>query len=362
MTSPNPDWALIIHADSADTRVDVYWVDIRAGRLGLALAKEVKAWRKRDDLLTLGQRFRVVDGPTGGPGPPVFTSENEGVELVIPLADQLQDVQPHQDDQEPEQDIIRVDPSHDDSPTPVDVPALAPVVPQDGRRVQSRHDWLRARVAAVVGHSETAAFALQRTWPQGIPGLKQDGHSMDDLDAIQSAVEKVEKDHSVPFYPSWDDPDIDDAITHHPSYSDRWARPETITDEPSSADSVAARLSIQQAIMDHPRRRLLSTWVSAAISGGINSKIDTTALAHALFEFAKVDEATWPDDALTEMLEGCLRTLGYPNGIRDLGNFDPPKAPVLMSMAFAIAAGTATILYDDQGTSTVITDVIGKPL
>jgi hypothetical protein len=338
MTSPNPDWALIIHADSADTRVDVYWVDIRAGRLGLALAREVKAWRKRDDLLTLGQRFRVVDSP-----------------------DQLQDVEPHQDDQEPEQDIIRVDPSHDDSPTPVDVPALAPVVPQDGPRVASRHQWLRGRVAAVVAHSDTAGKALQRTWPMGIPGLKHDGHSMDDLDAIQMAVEKVEKDHSVPFYPPWDDPDIDEAITHHPSWSDRWAKPETVTDH-GSADAVAGRLSIQQAIMNHPRRLLLTSWVSAAISGGINHNVDTTALAHALFEFASMDEATWPDDALTEMLNASLITLGYRNGLTDLGNFDPPDAPKLMSAAFAISAGNAVLVYGEDGTPTLLTEWVGKQL
>jgi hypothetical protein len=337
MTSPNPDWALIIHADSADTRVDVYWVDIRAGRLGLALAKEVKAWRKRDDLLTLGQRFRVVDAPT---------ESGTGV---------------YQDQSTPDPPSGAIAGRSLPPSPPPEVPPLAPVVPQDDRRVASRHQWLRGRVAAVVGHSDVAAFALQRTWPTGIPGLKQDGHSMDDLDAIQSAVEKVEKDHSVPFYPSWDDPDIEDSIQHHPSWSDRWAKPETITDH-GSADAVAGRLSIQQAIMEHPRRQLLTRWVSEAISGGINHNVDTTALAHALFEFASVDAKEWPDALLTLMLEGCLRTMGYPNGIRDLGNFDPPDAPKLMAAAFAISAGTAALLYDDAGKPFMLTDVISKQL
>lgn len=330
MTSPNPDWALIIHADSADTRVDVYWVDIRAGRLGLALAREVKAWRKRDDLLTIGQRFTVVPPPTGGPVEPVLITEPDSPEVFIPSA-------------------------------PPDVPGLAPVAPVDGRRLASRHQWLRGRVAAVLGHSDTVGKALQRTWPTGIPGLKHDGHSMDDLDAIQTAVERVEKDHSVPFYPPWDDPDIDEAITHHPSWSDRWAKPERVTDH-HSADAVAGRLSIQQAIMEHPRRLLLTSWVSAAISGGINHNIDTTALAHALFEFATMDEATWPDEALTEMLNASLITLGYRNGLTDLGNFDPPDAPKLMSAAFAISAGNAVLVYGEDGTPTLLTDWVEKPL
>lgn len=333
MTSPNPDWALIIHADSADTRVDVYWVDIRAGRLGLALAREVKAWRKRDDLLTLGQRFRVVDPPTATVVDDPETTYGDGPN-------------------DP--------PAVDDTPPAVEPPPLVPVVPQDGSRDDSRREYLRGRVQHVLAHSAVAGKALQRAWPTGVPGLKVPGHSMDQLDAIQTAIEKIETDHSVPFYANWDDPEIARSIAEHPSntWVDRWAHPERVK-EPATPDE---RLSIQQGIMNHPRRQLLTQWVSQAISGGINSQVDTTALAHALYEFASVPEKEWPDGDLTVMLEGCLRTLGYPNGISDLGNFDPLQAPILMSCAFAVAAGTATLLWTDEGEPTVIIDVIGKHL
>lgn len=350
MTSPNPDWALIIHADSGDTRVDVYWVDIRAGRLGLALAKEVKAWRKRDDLLTLGQRFRVVDPPTRTVDDPETTygdgpDDDDGGSHVNVGAPSLQ----------PPPSPPTVDP---------EPPPLAPTVPQDGTRADSRREYLRGRVQHVLAHSAVAGKALQRGWPTGVPGLKVPGHSMDQLDDIQAAIEKVETDHSVPFYANWDDPEIARSIAEHPSnrYIDRWANPGRVKDEPSSAESVEARLTIQQAIMNHPRRALLTQWVSQAISGGINSQVDTTALAHALYEFASVPESDWPNEDLTLMLDGCLRTLGYPNGISDLGNFDPLQAPVLMSCAFAVAAGTATLAFGEDGSPAVIIDVIGKHL
>lgn len=332
MTSPNPDWALIIHADSADTRVDVYWVDIRAGRLGLQLAREVKAWRKRDDLLTLGQRFRVVEPPIAIDPPD--TTYGDGPDDPSPAA-------------------VLVDPP---PPPAVDPPPLPPTVPQDDRRRASRHDYIRGRVAAVLRHSDTAGKALQRSWPTGVPGLKHEGHSWDQLDDIYTAVVKVEKDHSVPFYPAWDDPDIERAKQSHPSWVDRWSKPSAVKEPPSPAELGA----IKEGLMNHPRRALLQRWIGEAITGGIVPSVDTTALAHALYEFASVDAESWNDDDLTLMLDGSLRTMGYVNGMKDLGKFNPDHAPLLMSAAFAIAAGNATLIMSDDGTPEVLTNVIKR--
>ena len=341
MTSPISDWALIIHADSGDTRVDVYWVDIRAGRLGLQLAREVKAWRKRDDLLTLGQRFRVVDAPA-----PIVNDNYADQQLE---ADES--IGGRDSGDAPAIPVESLPPS-----TPDPLP-LVPVVPQDSRRVTSRREYLRGRVRAVLAHSETAGKALQRGWPTGVPGLAVDQHDMHSLDAIQDAIIRVETDHSVPWFPEWDDPDRESSKANHPSnWVESWANPA------NAKPDTGARLAIQQGIVNHPRQRLVSEWIATAMRGNVNPDIDTTATAHALYEFAMVDVKDWPDDDLTIMLEGCLRTLGYPNGISDLGNFDPVQAPVLMSCAFAIAAGNATLLFSEDGSPSVIIDVIAKPL
>lgn len=326
--APCSDWALIIHANSGDIRVDVYWVDIRAGRIGLELARQVKAWRQRSDLLILGERFRVVDGPSEPP--------SAGVDPIPNVP--------------PAVGVDRVPPQ-----TPADVPPDVPQVPQDVRRVASRHEYLRGRVLAIVGHSDVAAQALQRGWPTGVPGLKQSGHSMDQLDAIYDVILKVEKDHSVPFYPAWDDPAVDESKRNHPSWADRWAKPNR--DDPSSSE---AKQEIGDALANHPRAGLLNRWIGEANSAGVDQSIDTTALAHALYEFARVDESEWPDDDITLMLDGSLRTIGYANGIRDLGRFDPEHAPLLMSAAFAIAAGNATLIFNDDGTPEVLTNVIRR--
>lgn len=320
------DWALILHADSAGARVDVYWVDINAGREGLKLARQVKAWRQRQDLLTLGQRFRVVDPPSTSSGERDADDAN-GTVPVPPVAPANRT-----DDRE--------------AFVPATVPAGVPTLPQDRRREDSRIEYLRGRVRAVLGHSEVAGAALQRRWPTGIAGLKVGGHSMDELDAIESAIVRVETDHSVPWYPAWNDPDIEESKLSHPS--NVWSRAEPANDED--------RETIRMGLMNHPRRQLLQLWIGEAVSGGIDSSVDTTALANALYEFAKRDVNEWPDHDLTLMLEGALRNLGY-QGIKDLGKFNPEDAPLLMSAAFAITAGTAVLILGDDGSPELLTDV-----
>lgn len=325
MTSPNPDWALIIHANSSGTSVDVYWVDINAGREGLRLAREVKEWRRRDDLLTLGQRLRPVMKISGH-----LDASDQWVDDIKSLAQSVP------------------------VPDGPNVPPLAPVGPPETTREGSRSEHLRGRVGAIRDHGDVASFALQRGWPKGIPGLKQGGHSMDQLDLIEEAIMKVEKEHSLPFHTPWDDPDRPTVVEHHPSFSDKWAKP-SVGELPTEPE----RESIQQGLMNHKRSALLRKWVGMAVASGINHDNDTFALAHALFEFASVDEAEWPDDDLTLMLDGSLRAIGYVNGCNDLGRFNPDHAPLLMSAAFAIAAGNAMLLFDENENPVVRVNVKG---
>ena len=70
-----------------------------------------------------------------------------------------------------------------------------------------------------------------------------------------------------------------------------------------------------------------------------------------------MSESEWPDDDLTTMLDGSLRALGYMGGCSELGKFNPDHAPLLMSAAFAIAAGNGYLLFDDEGKPVVRTNV-----
>lgn len=295
------EWALIIHADSSGDRVDVYWADMNAGRIGLRLAHEVRAWRRRDDLLTIARRFHVV----------------------IP------------DDEPPEDEPPELPPAAIEERPPE--PSRAPV---EAGRLASRRAYLTGRVRAVLEHSDTAKMALARAWPEGVPGLRHEGQSWDDLDLILDAVEFVEKNHSIPFYPNWEDPAVEESKLTHPS--NVWSQPQE--SKPTTED----RENIQTGIMNHPRSGLLRRWIGEAITGGINHNFDSAALAHSLFEFASMSEEDWSDDDLTMMLDGSLRAMGYVNGCLDLGKFNPEHAPLLMSAAFAIAAGNAYLLFDAE--------------
>ena len=274
------EWGLIVHADSASDEVQFYWVDLNAGREGLKLAQQVKQWRTRSDLLTLG----------AGP-------------------------------------VALVPSSH----------VEAPVVPQEASRLASLTQWTRERVRAVVGHSELAAKSLQQQWPAGVPGLKNDGHSWEQLEAIVEAVERVEFQFSLPFFPAWVDPE---SKARHPSA--RWAKPDP--GEPVPQEELAA---IRELIDQHPRRELIRSWVSEIPhrAGGLNFP-----LAHALYEFANLDDS---DEALTLLLWGTLRAMG-----RTIKTVKPDEAPQIMSAAFSIAAGTAMLLYDEHEVPILRTNIV----
>jgi hypothetical protein len=44
------DRAIVFHLPAGEGRCELYWVDLEAGRQGLELALNVRAWRKRKDL------------------------------------------------------------------------------------------------------------------------------------------------------------------------------------------------------------------------------------------------------------------------------------------------------------------------
>jgi hypothetical protein len=259
------DWALIIHADSADTRVDVYWVDIESGRLGLELATKVKEWRRRSDLLTVARL------PVDAPLPPV----------------------------------------------PATIPPEAPR-PADGHgeasseaRAVARATHLRNRVRAIIDHSEIAGKALQRNWPRGIPGLKNPGHSWEQLDEIQSAIEEIEKDYSVPFGETWIDP-MEMSMRNHPSNGAPIPRAKT----------------------------LMLSWVNQLT---IDDPAELDEIINVLIHFANLpDEWSTPDIDL--MLLGSIRAIGA----NDLSELTVNHGPMLLSAAFAISAGTAILLFDEN--------------
>ena len=284
-----PDWAFIFHVAAEDGRCDVYWIDINAGRMGLALASSVRAWRKRTDLIQPAMApLRVVreEPPAADERPPEAATTDENTAVV--------------------------------------------------------REWVRERVAAVLAH-EAARTELLRKWPVGVPGLKHEGHTMAQLDAIDVQLTLVEAKYQMPF--GRPDPRKVKPRRKRDGRppSDTWAKPSS-----DDAPDAAERESLAMAFADHPRRALLMTWSKRAMTTGIDVTItNRQALAHALYEFAMQDVDQYPDEHLTEILDGCIRALGYTDGIDALGRMRSEDAPLIMSAAFMVTSGEFVIRYVD---------------
>jgi hypothetical protein len=69
------------------------------------------------------------------------------------------------------------------------------------KEVLAERAWLQDRVNVIGDHS-AARFDLQRSWPEGLPTLRQStDHSVGQLDEIARLLSLVERAHRLPFPP-----------------------------------------------------------------------------------------------------------------------------------------------------------------
>ena len=299
------DWGLVVHMDQEKQATEIYWVDLEAGRHGLALANEVRTWRRRSDLLTLAR------------APLVGITASKASEAVQDAPDSALDA------------AVR--------------------------------SWLVSRLQAIQAAGPDALRMVQRVWPVGVAGLKQTGQTPEDLAAIAEACSAVEKEFALTFPEA--DPrrkaeprnrtftkekplSVAPAFTESENSSDgvagpsdRWGKPEVTQPDNETDDYLRKMLDA------HPRRDLVRQWGSLAMESLDPAITDRIPLAHALYEFGLLEGE---DADLTEMLEGTLRAMGY-EGLSELGKVPPSDTPVIMSSAFALSAGTALLLIDEGG-------------
>lgn len=306
------DWAVVVHSVPERDSCELYWVDVQQGRQGLSLAQQVWQWRRfASGLLTpaMAPLRAVPDAPTA-------VSEPSGTQSApTPLPD---------------------------GSGALDIPALEAAMTQVEDDYSALREWLRGRVLAIMEHSDLSKQQLARRWPAGVLGLKAEGHTYEQLSALEAVIDQVEADHSIPFGAT--DPRVKAAQERHPSWvADKWAKPQTA--EPATQPEWDA---LGDEVTSHPRADLLRQWAEAAILGRIGKpQTDSFALAHALYEFGKLGDE-WSDDDLNTMLIGTLNSMGYPGGLTDLGAVKESEAPVLMSAAFAISSGNAMLMFDGE--------------
>jgi hypothetical protein len=165
-----------------------------------------------------------------------------------------------------------------------------------------------------------AAMMLQRIWPDGIPGLKNPGHTAEQLDAIAHAIDLVEAEFHIPFGET--DPRTLASMARHPSVSSLPAKPEQ-TMHPAISRAV-----------------LVNMWGT----GVTNERV-----LQALVVFAGITpEDEWSDDDLETMLIGTLRAMGYLSGLSALPMLTYEEVPYILSAALAISSGSAMLLFDAE--------------
>lgn len=292
----NQDFGIIMHVDAEAGRTDVYFVDLEAGRFGIRLAESIREWRRRGDLIT--------------PAPvPLHLVPSRTAAL-------MRDVEASKA-RHPSGGPRAVAPAAE-APTPA---------PEADRPSQGDTEAFRAWLVCRIDALRTlptgrAVDALLRAWPAGVPGLKHPGHDMAQLDAISEALWAVEKEFDMPF------PDADPRIHHEAreSYADRWLR--------------------------ERRERLVDRWFAEA-----NVLVTDNEVHKAITTFAVTQSDEWSDDDLTTMLDGTIRALGHPGGLNRLDQVTNADAPFILSSAMAMSAGTAMLLYGEDGMPVVRTNI-----
>ena len=154
--SPLPDglhtgYGLLVHLPVGSGETTFHWTDLSVGRIGAAIVKQVRAWRKRDDFAA----------------PFTFPESDE----VAVLSAELYNL---------EHDIV-------EEPEPVVEGWLEAMLP-----------WAQDRINLIGKHSEPRGM-LMRKWPADIPPIRAGGITAAQLSVILTLLDAIEGAYSLPF-------------------------------------------------------------------------------------------------------------------------------------------------------------------
>jgi hypothetical protein len=183
--SPLPDnlhtgYGLLVHLPVGSERCDLHWLDLSVGRIGAALVKQVRAWRKRNDFAA----------------PFVYPESDEVAVLQSPIYD-----------------LERGFTADDDDHIEVDVEWVEAMLP-----------WAQDRINAIGLHSEARALLLRR-WPVSCPPLRAGGVTPNQLALVLDLLDTIEAAFSMPFPAG--DPRLEWQRGVHRSEMDRTNEPPT---------------------------------------------------------------------------------------------------------------------------------------
>jgi len=154
MPTVSKDLAIIIHVEPGSGVCTLHTLDIAQGAQALDVAMSVRTWRKAKVLTPLPQ-------------------------------------------------VTSTAPAARDLPAAVDPPSTSDLAGSDAGRAgssQTRREWCRDRVAAIIDSGARAQADIVREWPKGVPPLKGDhDHTDAELDQLAAVLDEVEKLHGLSF-------------------------------------------------------------------------------------------------------------------------------------------------------------------
>lgn len=310
MPAVNQSRAVIIHLPLGQARCELTYVDIEAGWESCRLAAEVRAWRKRRDLL-------------------------------IPLSSKITGTAPTA--------TIGVV----DSPTDSGGDAGSITAGRAGSSPE-RHAWVRGRVVECVNHSAGAKSDIGALWPEGVPTFRQikDGalnaHPDDELEQIIAVLNEVEKRHEIPF--GANDPDTVAEVRTVPR-----GRPDEGAD---IAPELVKELKVLIGGLDAAAKTALDQWAEQASAAertfSLKSKASERryAIVSAAITLARWDPT---DIACREVLSLVMGEEVQPTVTvgQALGSLTTDEATRLTNTVVALLENS-TITFDSSGTPSLV--------
>lgn len=214
---------------------------------------------------------------------------------------------------------------------------------------QAYRDWIVSRLEVIRGNTE-AARAMQRTWPDGVPGLKTNHqHTVAELEQIAAALDTIEATFMIPFGDT-DPRAAKPAVVVEP---EPVARP-TPPDEGIDVDpAFVTRLIERIDALPEPVRKQLNVWAAEAHKAGRAFSIKTRpSMRRYQIYKACLGLAEFEDDdlvmaSLVSVVPSCI-ALG-PSVGAVLGSLTIDEADELNSLLGSIKRDECALAYDPDG-------------
>lgn len=145
------DWALLVHLPAGQESCELHWCDLQVGREGAEIVQQVRAWRKRKDYA----------------GSFVFPPSDEVAVLSSPIYDLEHGV---------------LDPVE---------PSVVEFGVDDEVWVAGMTPWCQDRINQIGLYPEARAMLL-RSWPDGVPPLREGGLSAVQLGQVLVVLDYIE--------------------------------------------------------------------------------------------------------------------------------------------------------------------------